>query len=220
MNKMIELKHIHKSFGGYKILDDVSLSIDENALLAIMGKSGSGKSTLLNIITGQQKADSGEVLIYNKEITSMKDSEASVLRLNHFGYINQNSLLFDEMTVWENITLPMRIAQVKNKKEIIKNIEKQMDLLEIKDIKNQSIFQLSGGQKQRVSIVRALSLIPRCLIADEPTGNLDKENSDAFMSLIKLLHNENKMATVLVTHDEGIAKECDEIKLLTKSQLK
>lgn len=207
-NLILEAKGINKNFNGNVVLRDINLQIKRGDFVSIMGKSGSGKSTLLNILIGQLIPSEGCVLIQDSNINNMKDKDISEMRLNKIGFINQDPLLFEEFNVEENIQLPLMIANKLNKKE--KNrLNGYMKTLDIENLKYKKIHELSGGEKQRVSIVRALSMKPVLLIADEPTGNLDSETKMYFMKLIKKIHDEFNLTTVIVTHDDVISKMCD-----------
>lgn len=208
MTKLIEAKNIYKEFGGRTVLNDINVVINKGDFVSIMGRSGSGKSTLLNILIGQIRPTSGDVFIDNFNINKMKDREISSLRLNKLGFVNQDPLLFEEFNVQENIEMPLRIAGMLTKRNKY-IVSEYMEKLSITELKDKKIHELSGGEKQRVSIVRALSMNPSILIADEPTGNLDDETKMSFINLIKKIHNDFDLTTVIVTHDKSISELCD-----------
>jgi ABC-type lipoprotein export system ATPase subunit len=215
---IIKTENINKSFGDNVILSNINLSISSGEFVSIMGRSGSGKSTLLNILIGQQNPSSGVVLIDGSNINEMKDKDISSLKLNKIGFINQDPLLFEEFDVEENISLPLLIAGNLNLKSKAL-IYKYMEILGIADLKEKKIHQLSGGEKQRVSIVRALSMKPIILIADEPTGNLDNETKMNFMNLIKKIHHDLSLTTIIVTHDEEVSLMCDKHYIIKNQSL-
>lgn len=208
MTKLIEARSVYKSFDNNDVLVDINIVIEKGDFISIMGKSGSGKSTLLNILIGQLKPTSGNIFIENFNVNEMKDREISSLRLNKLGFVNQDPLLFEEFNVLENIEMPLRIAGKLNR-ENRKLVYGYMEKLDIIDLKNKKIHELSGGQKQRVSIVRALSMKPQILIADEPTGNLDDESKMDFINLLRTIHKDFDLTTVIVTHDKTISSLCD-----------
>lgn len=205
---ILESKNLTKNFDQHLIVDNINIQVKYGEFISIMGKSGSGKSTLLNMLIGQLSPSSGDVFIESKNINKLKDKEISQIRLNKIGFIHQEPLLFEEFNVFENITLPLRLANQLNKDSKLK-AENYMDKLDISNLKFEKIHALSGGERQRVSIVRALIMDPSLLIADEPTGNLDRDTKNKFMNLLQSIHKEFNLTTIIVTHDDEVAKSCD-----------
>ncbi|MCR5609422.1 MAG: ABC transporter ATP-binding protein, partial [Lachnospiraceae bacterium] len=173
-----------------------------------IGKSGSGKSTLLNMISGLDKADSGEIIINGKNIMELNEKELADFRGKELGFVFQEFNLIPVLSVWDNVVLPVKIS-----KEIIDNeyIENVMKMLEIYDKKDVLPQKLSGGQKQRVAIARALANKPCIIMADEPTGNLDGETGDKVLKLLIDGIRKYNQTLVMVTHDMDIAAKADKI---------
>ncbi len=199
---MIKVKNLSKKFGKLKkttILDNVSFELPDKGLVAIFGKSGSGKTTLLNIIGGLDKASSGEVAINDTLINSFNRDR---VRNKQIGYIFQNYYLESGYTVEEILTNSMHIAGFKNEEEIKRRINIVLDLVDLKKYENKSADALSGGQKQRVAIARALIKGANIILADEPTGNLDVENTIHIMNILKKISKTRLV--VLVTHETSL----------------
>lgn len=182
-----------------KALDNVSLSIYDNDYISIMGPSGSGKSTLLSIIGTLDNADSGELLING--ISIQENTNIDKLRNKSIGFVFQFHNLISELTLEENVSLPKMIAKEQwDKDELIELFE----YFDLKDRMNSFPNDLSGGEKQRVAVMRAVINNPSIIIADEPTGNLDKENALKMMSLFQKLNTEKKLTIIIATHDEDV----------------
>lgn len=207
---IIEVKGLTKSFqdGEEKneIFRNIDLNIEEEKFAAIIGKSGSGKSTLLNILSGLDSADAGEVIVGGKKIHLMKDKELSAYRSGNIGFVFQSFHLIPVLSVWENITLPVKFAGMSVD---AKYVEELMEMLEITEKRNALPATLSGGQQQRVAIARALSNKPALVFADEPTGNLDAETGNKVLELLINGIRRYHQTLVMVTHDMDIAKHAD-----------
>lgn len=206
MNKILEINNLVKQYEGNPILDKISLSLEKGSSLAVLGHSGCGKSTLLHLIGLLDTPTSGEIIISGVNINSLSSTEKTKLRKNKIGFIYQFHYLINELTVEENIALACKIKfSTVNKK----NVEEVMENLNIITKRNFLPNQLSGGEKQRTAIARALVTKPELILADEPTGNLDKANAllvkKDFFNLIKL----SGSSLILSTHDEELAKSCD-----------
>ncbi|MEG1964079.1 MAG: ABC transporter ATP-binding protein [Clostridia bacterium] len=175
----------------------------------IMGKSGSGKTTLLNVLIGLQKATKGVVEVEGEQINTFNDTKLSSYRSNIVGYIMQDYMLIDEYTVWENVMMPLFFKKMKFivKKEMVTNV---LQKIGIYDLVNKQTSVLSGGEKQRVAIARALINNPDIILADEPTGNLDKENSILIFELLQKISKEGK-TVVMVSHDEKGKEYCSKL---------
>lgn len=205
---MIKLSGITKKFingnNEFCALNDINLIINNNEFVSIVGKSGSGKTTLLNIIGTLDNFTSGSLDIDGLQIENLTNDKISEFRNKKLGFIFQNFYLEPEYTVYENIELPLIIGGsfgLKNE-QIITEIAKKVDIEN--KLKNK-VKTLSGGEQQRVAIARAIVKSPEIILADEPCGNLDMENSAKIMAILKTLHNEGK-TVILVTHDEQDAK--------------
>ena len=181
------------------VLKDINLQIDEGCIITIKGPSGSGKSTLLSIIGTLDNADSGELLING--ISIQENTNIDKLRNKSIGFVFQFHNLISELTLEENVSLPKMIAKEQwDKDELIELFE----YFDLKDRMNSFPNDLSGGEKQRVAVMRAVINNPSIIIADEPTGNLDKENALKMMSLFQKLNTEKKLTIIIATHDEDV----------------
>ena len=200
---IVDIKKLTKTFsdGSRKlhVLKDINLQIDEGSIITIKGPSGSGKSTLLSIIGTLDNADSGELLINGMSIKD--NTNIDKLRNKSIGFVFQFHNLISELTLEENVSLPKMIAKEQlDKKELIELFE----YFDLKDRMNSFPNDLSGGEKQRVAVMRAIINNPSIIIADEPTGNLDKENALKMMSLFQKLNTEKKLTIIVATHDENV----------------
>ena len=206
---MIEIKNLTKKYGagaGSQLaLDNVSVSIPEKEFTAITGKSGSGKTTLLNMLGLIDKPDSGEILINEKNILAFSRKEKLKFHRTTMGMVFQFFYLIPSLSCKENILIANEFAP-HYRKEYFDDLAEQLDIV---DILRKYPDQLSGGQKQRIAIARALINKPKLLLADEPTGNLDSENSGRVMEMLKTLSKEHGITLIVVTHDEDIAAEAD-----------
>lgn len=210
--KILEVNNLSKFYGKgdtlVKALDDVSFSVEQGEFVAIIGPSGSGKSTLLHILGGVDTATSGKVIINGTDISKLDETKLAIFRRRQIGLIYQFYNLIPILTVEENLTLPLLLDGRKPDKRQIDYLIKNLGLGErLKHLPN----QLSGGQQQRVSIGRALVNNPALMLADEPTGNLDSENSREIISLLRKFNKENNQTVIIITHDEKIALSADRI---------
>ena len=205
---MIKLANVYKTFidgkEEHKILNGIDLSIGDNEFITIMGASGSGKSTLLNIIALLLKPSGGEVFLDNIKVNFNKEKELEKLRRDKIGLVFQNSNLISCLNPLENIMLAMNSDKSYSTKK--KDVLELLDIVGIADKYKCNIKTLSGGEAQRVSIVRALVNRPNVLLCDEPTGALDKENSEIVLSLLRKTQEINKCSLVIVTHDSSIGE--------------
>lgn len=208
--KHIELNNISKSYGNRKIIDDLSFSIDENEIVAIVGKSGSGKSTLLNMIGLLETYNSGEILLKGEKLPNLNSKEATLLRRNEINYLFQTNALINEKTVRENLLVAMEYVDIKDEEKSTK-INKILDKLDILDIIDQKINTISGGEAQRVALARCVLKPGDLILADEPTGSLDPIMSDEVFSLLLNLRSAYDKTILIVTHDMDIARRCDRI---------
>jgi macrolide transport system ATP-binding/permease protein len=208
---MLELKNINKIYKTGKIpfhaLKDINLSIEQGEFVAIMGPSGSGKSTLLHILGCLHRPDSGSYTIYEKEVNELNDNELAILRNNFFGFIFQQFHLLPNITVIENVGLPLIYTGKRKVKEKVKEKIKEVGLLEKAFNK---LNELSGGEQQKIAIARALVNEPMVILADEPTGNLDTKSQEEIMKIIEELNKQGK-TIVMVTHEEDVAKHARRI---------
>lgn len=200
-------------------VDHVELSIQKGELVAIMGKSGSGKSTLLRLIGAIDKPTSGRVALNDADLSKMKNSALSQLRREQIGFVFQEFCLLDTLTVLENIMLPLLLCK-KSAETAKEKAVKTARFLGIEYILPRSPLEISGGEKQRVAICRAIVGAPSILLADEPTGNLDTENTQIIIEMIRNINRVQGCTAVIVTHDPFIASYCDRVLYMQDGRLK
>jgi len=209
---LLEAKNICKTYGSGETavhaLKKVSFSVPKGEYVAIVGESGSGKSTLLNMIGALDMPTSGKVAIGGKDIFSMNDSKLTVFRRRNIGFIFQAFNLVPELTVEQNIIFPVLLDYQKPDK---KYLEELLTVLNLKERRNHLPSQLSGGQQQRVAIGRALITRPSLILADEPTGNLDTQNSSEVITLLKEASRKYEQTIIMITHNRSIAQSADRI---------
>ena len=210
--KLIELENIHvdlkSSFETINVLKGINLKIFKNESVGIIGESGAGKSTLIMCIAGLELISKGKIFFNNLPIHNLKEDDLALYRSENIGVIFQSFNLLPSMTALENVNLPIEISGN------FKNNKMAMELLTAVGLKNRIFHyphQLSGGEQQRVAIARSLISNPEILIADEPTGNLDKKNSEDVIKLLFKLKKDFGSTLILVTHDTSVAKLCDRI---------
>jgi len=208
---MLELKNISKSYGDQLILNDVSFQVKEKELVSILGPSGSGKSTLLQIIGLLNPADSGSILLDNIECTTLNEKELIAFRNRKMGFVFQFHNLLGEFTCEENIKMPLLIREKSLNEDQLELFEKIISKLSIGDLIKKHPNQLSGGEQQRVAVARALINQPKILLADEPTGNLDNKNAVNLYELFLELKEDWKQCIIMVTHNENLTKQSDQI---------
>lgn len=214
MANIITLNNISKSYGKViknTVLHNVNLSFEEGSFNSIIGASGSGKSTLLNIIGTLDKPSEGEVYIDSKRIDTLKKNELSKIRNELIGFIFQFHYLLPEFTALENVLMPYKIKSSNLSKDIIKRAHDLLDLVGLKDVKNNLAVNMSGGQQQRTAIARALMNNPKIILADEPTGNLDSKSSENIYKLMRDINQKFNTTFIIITHDTRIAKKADRI---------
>lgn len=209
--KTENLKKIYKTEEGYvEALKGINIEIEKGKMIAIMGPSGSGKSTFLHLLGGIDKPTEGKIFIKGKDLYKMSEKEIAHFRNKNLGFVFQFHYLLPEFTAIENVAIPAIISQ-KSEKEAIKKAKNILKNLNLEDRLYHKPSQLSGGQQQRVAIARALINNPEIIIADEPTGNLDSENSKIVMEIFKKLNKEYNVSIIIATHDIDIAKYCNHI---------
>ena len=205
---MIEIRNVTKAYGPLTVLHDISLSIPEGEIMAIVGPSGAGKTPLLQIMGTLDRPDSGSVFFDGKDAFRLKDRELSKFRNLNIGFIFQFHQLLPEFSARENVAMPALIAG-KKKKAAFDEAERLLDLLGLADRINHKPAELSGGEKQRAAIARALINNPRIVLADEPTGSLDSHNRDEIREIIASLRESLHQTFVIVTHDPHVASIAD-----------
>jgi len=200
----IVLSNVEKSFGKTKVLQGINLEIGARELVAIRGASGSGKSTLLYLLGGLDHPSSGKVIMDNKNLTSMSDDELANFRNSNVGFVFQFHFLLPSMTCRDNILLPARIGG-RDTAKVEKDTDELAKILGVTHCLQKFPFEISGGEQQRINIIRALSLRPKILLCDEPTGNLDSKNSEKVSTLLKNLAADFGATLMVVTHDDKVA---------------
>ena len=222
MASIIEIKDLTKSYrrGNQSIvvLENISLNIEDGDFLALMGPSGSGKSTLLNLIAGLDKADSGSIKVGGIDISILSESMLAKWRSENVGFIFQFYNLVPVLTAFENVELPLILTDL-SKKERKEHVTTALKLVNLEDRMEHYPRQLSGGQQQRVAIARAVVTDPTMLVADEPTGDLDRASAEEVLRLMERLSGEIGKTVIMVTHDPRAAKKANNMKYLEKGVL-
>lgn len=217
---ILEVKSLSKTYGSgdtaVHALKNVSFSVPKGEFVAIVGESGSGKSTLLNMIGALDTPSSGKVYIDGKDILSMDDNAMTVFRRRNIGFIFQAFNLIPELTVEQNIMFPVLLDYQKPDKEYL---EELLAILNLKERRNHLPSQLSGGQQQRVAIGRAMFTRPSLILADEPTGNLDSQNSREVIALLKETSKKYEQTIIMITHSRSIAQTADRILQVSDGKL-
>ncbi len=210
--KILEIENLSKVYGSgetrVNALDNVSFTVEQGEFVAIVGPSGSGKSTLLHILGGVDTATSGKVIISGTDISRLDETALAIFRRRQIGLVYQFYNLIPILTVEENMTLPLLLDGRKPSREHLNSLISKLGL---EKRLNHLPSQLSGGQQQRVSIGRALINNPAIMLADEPTGNLDSENSREIISLLRRFNRELNQTVIIITHDEKIALSADRV---------
>lgn len=206
---MIKLVNVYKYFNKGKksevrAIDNTSIDLPEKGIVTLLGPSGCGKTTLLNSIGGLSKIDKGSIYVDEEKITKVSVNKIDKIRSLKIGYIFQNFNLLDDETVFDNVSLVLKINGLKDKEEISKRVNFCLESLGIYRYRNRYAGMLSGGKRQRVAIARAIVKDPEVIIADEPTGNLDSKNTIEVMNIIKSLSRDRLV--ILVTHERELAK--------------
>ena len=219
---VVELRNLFKSYrrGGQilPVLRDITLDIREGDFMALMGPSGSGKSTLLNLIAGLDQADSGKIHVAGVDISTLSESELAQWRALNVGFIFQFYNLIPVLTAFENVELPLILTDL-SKKERREHAATALNLVNLQDRMDHYPGQLSGGQQQRVAIARAMVTDPTLLVADEPTGDLDRASAEEVLNLMERLRQEAGKTIIMVTHDPRAARKARSMKILEKGVL-
>jgi lipoprotein-releasing system ATP-binding protein len=216
---MLELKNISKSIGSQLILNNISLDVQSNQLVSILGPSGSGKSTLLQIIGMLTDFQSGTIVLDNLNYQSLTESEKVIARNQKLGFVFQFHNLLGEFTCEENIKFPLLIRGNKISSEESDYFQLICQKLGIKELLRKFPNQLSGGEQQRIAVARAMINRPRLLLADEPTGNLDNRNAENLYDLFVELKTELNQSIIMVTHNEKLTAKSDKIIFLESGQI-
>ena len=219
---IIELNSVSKSYARasetIQILDGLSLSVEEGEFLALMGPSGSGKTTLLNLIAGIDQADSGLVSVAGQQLSNLSESKLAAFRSQTIGFVFQFYNLIPVLNAIENVALPLALLNM-SRDEKDSRARFALDVVGLSDRYEHFPSQLSGGQEQRVAIARAIVSDPKIIVADEPTGDLDRKSASEIMQLLKRLNLEFKKTIMMVTHDQTSASYASRIVQLDKGKL-
>ena len=222
MAEIIQVKNLYKSYWRDSIeipvLNNISLSINEGDFIALMGPSGSGKTTLLNLISGIDKPSKGELIVNGTDISKLNESALAKWRSSNIGFVFQFYNLIPVLTAYENVELPLLLTKL-SKAERRQHVETALNIVGLADRIDHYPKQLSGGQEQRVAIARAIVTDPIILVADEPTGDLDKNSASEILNLMERLNKEFNKTVVMVTHDPHAASKAHMIRHLEKGDL-
>ena len=222
MSTMIDMAGVTKRYarGGQTltVLDKLNLQVPQGDFVALMGPSGSGKSTILNLVGGLDRADEGSISVAGVVISAMPDGQLPAWRSRHVGFVFQAFNLVPVLTALENVTLPLNLQPL-SRAERRKQAEFALEVVGLKDRMHHRPSQLSGGQEQRVAIARAIVTDPDLILADEPTGDLDRDSANAIMDLLRRLNDEMKKTLVVVTHDAVAADRARRVLHLDKGVL-
>jgi lipoprotein-releasing system ATP-binding protein len=214
MGNVIELNHVDKMYSNgvdLQVLFDVNLNFETGSFNSIVGQSGSGKTTLLNIVGTLDRPTRGEVIIDGNRVNTMTKNQVAELRNRVIGFVFQFHFLLPEFTALENVLMPYRIQQPRIPSDIINRAEDLFELVGISRVINNPATRMSGGQQQRTAIIRALINNPSVILADEPSGNLDTENTEAIYKIFRDINKEYGTTFIIVTHDRRIAEQTDRI---------
>ncbi|HET9709838.1 MAG TPA: ABC transporter ATP-binding protein [Gemmatimonadales bacterium] len=219
---IVQIRGVSKSYrrdsNAVPVLENISLDVPEGEFLGLMGPSGSGKTTLLNLIAGIDRPDSGSVTVAGTDVAQLSESQLAKWRSTHIGFVFQFYNLIPVLTAYENVELPLLLAPL-SKAQRKEHVQTALALVGLGDRMNHYPRQLSGGQEQRVAIARALAADPTILVADEPTGDLDRKSADEVLTLLDRLNKEFKKTIVMVTHDPHAAERAHTVRHLDKGLL-
>ena len=222
MPEIVEVQNVYKAYKRESIeipvLENITLSIPEGEFLALMGHSGSGKTTLLNLIAGIDRPTRGSIKVAGDEVSTLSESRLAEWRSRHIGLIFQFYNLLPVLTAFENVELPLLLSPL-SKKQRREHVETALNIVGLSDRTSHYPRQLSGGQQQRVAIARAIVADPTILLADEPTGDLDRKSATDVLDLMEQLNQQFKKTIVMVTHDPHAAEKAHKIRNLEKGEL-
>jgi putative ABC transport system ATP-binding protein len=223
MESIIQVQGVSKSYRRdsfeIPVLNNISFDIPNGEYLALMGPSGSGKTTLLNLIAGIDRPNKGQIMVAGTNIATLNESQLARWRSTHVGFVFQFYNLIPVLTAYENVELPLLLTPL-SKKERRQHVETALTVVGLQDRMQHYPKQLSGGQEQRVAIARAIATDPTILVADEPTGDLDKNSADEILKLLDRLNSEFHKTIVMVTHDPRAAEKAKVVRHLDKGEFK
>ena len=221
MNILYKLKNINLNYllngNNIKILKNINFEIKKNERVAIIGESGSGKTSLLMLMSGLESPTNGSIVFDKEDLSKINEKRRTEIRRKKIGLIFQQFYLIPNYTALENVMFPMQINKINNEKEKAISILEDFGLV---NRKNNLPSELSGGEQQRVAIARAISFDPEIILADEPTGNLDRKNTELVSNLLLEYSRKKKICLILVTHNMNLARKCDRILKLADGQIK
>ena len=221
MNTLYKLKNINLNYllngNNIKILKNINFEIKKNERVAIIGESGSGKTSLLMLMSGLESPSNGSIIFDKEDLSKINEKRRTEIRRKKIGLIFQQFYQIPNYTALENVMFPMQINKINNEKEKAISILEDFGLV---NRKNNLPSELSGGEQQRVAIARAISFDPEIVLADEPTGNLDRKNTELVSNLLLEYSRKKKICLILVTHNMNLARKCDRIMKLVDGQLK
>jgi putative ABC transport system ATP-binding protein len=221
-NTVIQVQNVSKSYWRdsfeVPVLNDISIEVKEGEFFGLMGPSGSGKTTLLNLIAGIDRPSKGNIIVGGVDIVKLNESALAKWRSHNVGFVFQFYNLLPVLTAFENVELPLLLTSL-SKAERKKHVELALDVVGLADRTRHYPKQLSGGQEQRVAIARAIVTDPTLLVADEPTGDLDKHSAEEIMTLLERLNKEYKKTIVMVTHDPRAVEKATVVHHLDKGEL-
>jgi putative ABC transport system ATP-binding protein len=221
-NPIVQIRGVSKAYKRdamtVPVLNNITLDVPPGEFLGLMGPSGSGKTTLLNLIAGIDRPDSGVVTVAGTDVTTLSESQLAKWRATNIGFVFQFYNLIPVLTAYENVELPLLLAPL-SKKQRREHVETALALVGLSDRAHHYPRQLSGGQEQRVAIARAIATDPTILVADEPTGDLDRKSGDEILTLLERLNKEFKKTIVMVTHDPHAAERAHVVRHLDKGEL-
>ena len=221
MDTLYKLKNINLNYllngNNIKILKNINFEIKKNERVAIIGESGSGKTSLLMLMSGLESPTNGSIIFDKEDLSKINETRRTEIRKKKIGLIFQQFFLIPNYTALENVMFPMQINKINNEKEKAISILEDFGLV---NRKNNLPSELSGGEQQRVAIARAISFDPEIVLADEPTGNLDRKNTELVSNLLLEYSRKKKICLILVTHNMNLARKCDRIMKLVDGQIK
>lgn len=221
-NPIVQIRGVSKSYrrdsNNVPVLNNITLDVPAGEFMGLMGPSGSGKTTLLNLIAGIDRPDSGQVNVAGTDVAQLSESQLAKWRATHIGFVFQFYNLIPVLTAYENVELPLLLAPL-TKQQRKEHVETALALVGLADRTKHYPRQLSGGQEQRVAIARAIATDPTILVADEPTGDLDRKSAEEILTLLDRLNKEFKKTIVMVTHDPHAAERAHTVRHLDKGEL-
>jgi len=221
-DSIVQVRNVSKAYrrdaNSVPVLQNITLDVPTGEFVALMGPSGSGKTTLLNLIAGIDRPDSGSVMVAGTDVARLNESQLAKWRATNIGFVFQFYNLIPVLTAFENVELPLLLTSL-SKSQRKAHVETALALVGLADRMDHSPRQLSGGQEQRVAIARAIATDPQILVADEPTGDLDRKSAEEILTLLERLNQEHRKTIVMVTHDPHAAERAHTVRHLDKGEL-